>query len=88
MIADGKRHVAAVDIGHQRADRILHFRAQEAFEPLGVFLGQNEAVFLDAIYASRFYRNLLVAGAEQFQRTCGGGHLDFAFIKANLFRPD
>ena len=68
MIAHRERHVAAIDVGHQRADRLLHFRSLEALEPLGILLGEHEAILLDAIDAAGLDLDLLLAGAEQFER--------------------
>ncbi len=89
VVADRKRHVASVDLGHQRAERLVAGSTLESLKPQRRFFELGELVVLEAENLCSLDGDFLIAGGEQFDRRVGrGDDLHHARGQPHLLRRD
>ncbi len=88
VIAHGQRHIPAIDLGDQRAERFVCRAALEALQPERL-LGhaQQLLVLIDPIMLRALDDDLLLLGALQFDRgTLRHADFDLAFVQLDQVR--
>ena len=89
VIADGKRHITAIDECDERSERLVRRRSLEAEEPTRVLVHPRELLFVDADELPIPDRDFLLSGPEQLDRCAGGGcDLNLAIDQAHLLRSN